>query len=279
MQKFFEIFGLNHLRPAVLAIKHAVFPNRCLACGSLFHVRAPTKEKVFSDDMAYMFERLMAPFLCSTCSFGFQTIKPPLCPWCGIMFKSRQGEDHPCGECTTSPKSFRIARSAGIYDKGLMHAIHCFKYKEKIQLARPLGMILFSSFAGHWDTNGIDAIVPVPLHHRKLKIRGFNPSLLMVRGWKLLASTRPVNLPNPPIVRDVLVKIKWTMPQTGLARKKRIQNVKNSFAVRNSSKVKGKRFLLVDDVYTTGATTNECAKVLLKSGARYVDVLTLARTV
>jgi ComF family protein len=278
MKKIREKFGVNHLRPAALAIKQAVFPTRCLACGSLFRVRRPTSEEPFPDNMAVMFKQLIAPFLCSSCSFGFVTIKPPLCPWCGIMYKSRQGEDHICDDCMTSPKRFRIARSVGIYQKALMNAIHCFKYKEKIQLARPLGTILFSSFARHWDTNGIDAIVPVPLHHRKLKVRGFNPSLLMVRSWKWLASTRPINLLSPPVVRDALVKIKWTIPQTGLARKKRKQNVKNSFAIKDSSRIEGRRILLVDDVYTTGATTNECAKVLLKSGARYVDVLTLART-
>lgn len=278
MKKIRDIFGPNYIRPVGLAIKQAVFPTRCLACGSLFHVRVPTNGKVFPDNTAYVFTKLIAPFLCSACSVGFITIEPPLCQWCGIMFKGRQGENHLCGECMTSPKIFRIARSAGIYEKALMNAIHCFKYKGKIQLARPLGMILFSSFVRHWDTDDIDVIVPVPLHHRKLKIRGFNPSLLMVRSWKWLASARPLNLLNPPLVKDVLVKIKWTIPQTGLARKKRIQNVKNSFAVKDSSKIEGKRILLVDDVFTTGATTSECAKVLLKSGACHVDVLTLART-
>ena len=273
MQKFFEMFGLNLLRPAALSVKKAIFPPRCLVCGALFHAQVRPDE-----NMADVFKTLMAPFLCSTCALGFLPVKPPICPWCGIMFKSRQGEDHICGECVASPKRFRIARSAGIYEKALMSVIHGFKYKGKIQLARPLGTILFSSFVSHWGGYGIDAIVPVPLHHRKLKIRGFNPSLLMVRNWKLLASIRSVNLPNPPIVRDVLAKIKWTIPQTGLARKKRKQNVKNSFAVKDSSKIEGKRILLIDDVYTTGATANECTKMLLKSGARYVDVLTLART-
>ena len=278
MKKFFEIIGLNHLRPAAVAVKQAIFPTRCLACNSLFHVQAPSNEDVCPDNMANRFKRLIAPFLCSACSFGFLPITPPICPWCGIMFKGRQGEDHLCGECMTFPKRFRISRSAGIHEKALMNAIHCYKYKGKIQLARPLGIILFSSFVSHWDENSIDAIVPVPLHHRKLKIRGFNPSLLMVRNWKLFVSTPPVDLRGTPVLRDVLVKTKWTLPQTGLARKRRIKNVKNSFAVKDSPKIKGKRILLIDDVYTTGATANECATVLLKSGARYVDVLTLART-
>lgn len=279
MKNFREIFGLNHLRHAVSAVKKAIFPTRCLACGSLFHAEARTNENSFPDNSVNVFEKLIAPFLCSTCSFGFLPIMPPVCPWCGIMFKSRQGEDHLCGECMASSKRYRIARSVGIYEKALMNAIHCFKYKGKIQLARPFGMMLFTSFIRCWNTDSIDVIVPVPLHNRKLKMRGFNPSLLLVRNWELFASTLHINLPDIPVVRDVLVKLRWTAPQTGLARKKRIKNVKNSFSINDSSKIEGKRILLVDDVYTTGATANECAKVLLKGGARYVDVLTLARAI
>jgi ComF family protein len=193
------------------------------------------------------------------------------------MFKSRQGEDHRCGECMTLPKRFGMARSTGIMEQGLMNAIHCFKYRGKIQMARPLGAMLLLSFVSCWDTTCVDAIVPVPLHRRKLKTRGFNPSLLMVKSWQRLASKLAVNLPNIPLLGDVLVKIKWTEPQAGLARKKRIKNVKNSFAVGDPSRLEGKRILLVDDVYTTGATADECTKVLLRGGAIRVDVLTLAR--
>ncbi|PLX53179.1 MAG: hypothetical protein C0611_06545, partial [Desulfobacteraceae bacterium] len=84
-------------------------------------------------------------------------------------------------------------------------------------------------------------------------------------------------LPVIPVGGDILVRKRWTEPQTGLGRKERLKNIKNAFGVSDSSKVKGKKILLVDDVYTTGATVNECAKVLMKAGAACVDVLTLAR--
>jgi ComF family protein len=193
------------------------------------------------------------------------------------MFKSRQGEDHVCGECLESPKRFEIARSVGIYENTLMDAIHCFKYKGKIQLARPFGILLFASFINYWNANSIDLIVPVPLHRKKLKTRGFNPSFLLVRGWELFVDELSIEMPKIPVVRDVLTKIKWTEPQTGLMRKKRLANVKNAFGIQGSSKIAGKRILLVDDVYTTGATANECSKALLRGGAGRVDVLTLAR--
>jgi len=83
--------------------------------------------------------------------------------------------------------------------------------------------------------------------------------------------------PDIPVARDVLERRRWTEPQTGLGRKKRLTNVKNAFSVNDHSIIAGKRILLVDDVFTTGATANECAKVLLKGGAEHVDVLTLAR--
>lgn len=276
--KVIKSLSQNHLKRVAIAVKKAIFPTRCLACGSLFHAKARTNKDFFLDDSVNVFERLITPFLCSACSFGFLPVAPPICPWCGIMFKSRQGEDHLCGECMSSSKRFRIARSLGIYEKALMDAIHCFKYKGKIQLARPLGTMLFKSFISSWNAHSVDVIMPVPLHNRKLKMRGFNPSLLLVRHWTLFASELKINMPIVPVVRDVLEKIRWTEPQTGLVRKKRIKNVKNTFSINDSSKIEGKRILLVDDVYTTGATANECAKVLLKGGALHVDVLTLART-
>jgi len=259
------------------AVKDVFFPTRCLVCGSFFHVDQCRNEESSQENRWKTFKILMTPFLCSTCTSEFLPIESPICPTCGIMFKSRQGEDHVCGECLESPKRFEIARSVGIYENALMDAIHCFKYKGKIQLARPFGMLLFASFINCWNANSIDLIVPVPLHNKKLKTRGFNPSFLLVRDWELFAAESSVEMSKIRVVRDVLTKIKWTEPQTGLMRKKRLTNVKNAFSIEDSAKIAGKRILLVDDVYTTGATVNECSNVLLRDGAGHVDVLTLAR--
>ena len=125
----------------------------------------------------------------------------------------------------------------------------------------------------------MDLIVPVPLHVKKLKKRGFNPSFLLVKDWIRIAEFLHVKVPDIPINIDVLERKRWTEPQTGLGRKERLANVKNAFHIKNGSKINGKSILIVDDVYTTGATVNECAKVLLKGGAGQVDVLTLARAI
>jgi ComF family protein len=195
------------------------------------------------------------------------------------MFTSREGEDHLCGECLESPKKFRTARAFGVYDKALMTLIHCFKYNGKIQLACPLGKLLLSSFNLYWNLNSIDMIIPVPLHVKRFRTRGFNQAFLLVKDWDKIAATWNVKLPVMQIERHALVRNRWTEPQTGLGRKKRMANIKNAFSLKNSPKIIGKRILLVDDVLTTGATANECAKVLLRGGAGQVDVLTLARAV
>jgi ComF family protein len=292
------------------ALKEAFFPTRCLVCGSFFrNSRKKSRnlkiflrvlsswEQSFSGSEGFFqktnlakdyveaylatdrqkFEVLVSPFICANCSGTYMAVESPICSTCGIVFKSREGEDHDCGECLSAPKRFGIARSAGVYDKVLMAAIHCLKYKEKIQLARPLGMLLFVAFSRYWKKGNINLIVPIPLHSRKFRSRGFNPSFLLVKEWNFYIKALYGGIPIIPVAEDVLVKKRWTEPQTGLGRKERLQNIKNAFDVSDSSKVKGKKILLVDDVYTTGATANECAKVLMRAGAACVDVLTLAR--
>ncbi|MDO9565881.1 MAG: ComF family protein [Candidatus Desulfaltia sp.] len=272
------------IRTIIAALQEAVFPTRCLVCKAFLESRQQKSlSQDFEDNASFncrnrlSFQNLMTEFLCPTCIKGFIPVKPPMCPVCGIMFKSREGEDHVCGECLTSPKRFRISRSPGIYDREFMAVIHCLKYKGKIQLARPLGILLFSAFISFWGINSIDIIVPVPLHIKRFRKRGFNQAYLLVRDWKRIAENLNIDLSNIKIDKDVLIRNRWTDPQTGLDRKKRMTNIKNAFSVNDQAVIKNKRILLVDDVYTTGATANECAKTLLSGKAEYVDVLTLAR--
>ena len=194
------------------------------------------------------------------------------------MFKSREGDDHPCGECLEKPKRFRKARAFGVYDQALMEGLHRFKYKGKVQLARPLGTLLLAALLIGWDDDPPDLVVPVPLHASRFRERGFNQAFLLIRDWHRMAAELPVALPNMGIDREVLVRNRWTEPQTGLGRSVRLKNIKNAFDVKDGTRVFQKKILLVDDVYTTGATVDECARVLLKAGAEWVDVLTLART-
>jgi ComF family protein len=292
------------------AVKEAFFPTRCLTCGSFYQVGKPFHKSLKSIFQALnrkdqstsiletllnisklggdvlenrlsveagIFAILMAPFLCAKCSGSFLAIESPICSACGIVFKSRIGEDHLCGECLNAPKSYKMARSAGVYDKVLMAAIHCLKYNGKIQLARPLGVLLFFSFCRYWNADRPDLIIPVPLHNKKLRRRGFNPSFLLVREWASIAQALDDGFPAIPIAEDILLRTRWTKSQTGLGRKERLKNIKNAFSVNDASRIHRKKILLIDDVYTTGATADECTKVLVAAGSSHVNVLTLAR--
>jgi ComF family protein len=172
-----------------------------------------------------------------------------------------------------------MARSAGIYQQSLLALLHGFKYKGKIQLARPLAAILFFALRENWCKDCFDLVVPVPLHRKKLKQRGFNQVSLMIREWDRISANFNLDTPYCRIDEQVLARRHWTQPQTGLGRKQRIANIKNAFQLKNTLAVAGKRILLVDDVYTTGATVNECAGVLAQGGTESVDVLTLARAI
>jgi ComF family protein len=172
-----------------------------------------------------------------------------------------------------------MARAAMVFDQQLIAVIHRFKYAAKTQLARPLGGLMLSVFMRQWEGEEVDLLLPVPLHPQKFRSRGFNQSYLLIRSWKAAADAMQITLPDIAVHPNVLIRTKATVPQTGLGRRQRSKNVKGVFSLRFPEKVYGKKLLVVDDVYTTGATVNECARTLLKFGAERVDVLTLARVI
>lgn len=268
------------LSRTAMAFKDAVFPSKCLVCRSFFHRPSSWQENVKSekqDAEHFVFFRFMYDFLCPVCLADFLPVEPPGCPVCGKIFRTGEGDDHECEECIMAPKYFSIARAAGVYDQSLMVLIHQFKYKGKIQLAGPLGRFLFFTMVYIWGNPGANIIIPVPLHRLRFKKRGFNQAYLLVKEWNRINEMFHAGCPSIRIEKDALVRKKSTKPQTGLSRKEREKNMRSAFRVTDPAKITGKRILLVDDVYTTGATTNECARILLKCGAEKVDVLTLAR--
>lgn len=242
-----------------------------MVCTRLFHPGESTgctvAEASFPADLAELFGSLMGQHLCPDCVCLFTVADPPVCTCCGLIFKSRQGENHFCGDCLAAGKAFGRARAAGVYDQALMAVIHAYKYDGKVHLAGPLSKLLAAVYALHWPKDAIDLVLPVPLHPARLRQRGFNQAWLLIRSWKHRAA------------HDILHRTRRTIPQTGLGRKERLKNVKGAFAVKKPAAVKNRRVLLVDDVYTTGATVQECARILKKSHAAQVDVLTVGRAV
>ncbi|MBC2709893.1 MAG: ComF family protein [Desulfosarcina sp.] len=249
----------------------ALFPAKCVGCGRLFHHNAGTPESINACIKAHAtgFAHAMAPHFCPNCRGQWTPVKSPLCFRCGLVFKSREGEDHLCGRCLDRPGAFTRARAAGIYADALQTAIHALKFKGKVGLAGPLGRLLYDTFQQYWLPNEIDMVAPIPLHRRRFRQRGFNQAYLLVKRWTLPSET--------VIDRDLLVRTRATAPQTGLDRRQRRININNAFLANRPGQSAGKRVLLVDDVLTTGATADACASALIRDGAKRVDVLTLAR--
>jgi ComF family protein len=233
-------------------LKAAIFPYKCLSCEAFFH--APSNEsRMIPNPVSRTFGQVMSPFLCPECRNDFSP--------------------------STSVSSIRvgIVRAACVYRAdALRKLIHAFKYGGKTSLARPLGMLLFSTFVRHWNPDEVDLILPVPLHIARLRERGFNQAHLMLKDWKTMSESAKIRFMR--IEPELLLKIRHTKPQVELKREERKANIEGAFEVRDSSMVRGKKILLIDDVHTTGATVAECAKVLLIAGAARTDVLTLART-
>ena len=261
-----------------------IFPPKCLVCKSFLNPPEGDNDGFpeavdLSASLQIQVERLMSEYLCRDCIDGLIVVESPLCSCCGMPFESRHGLDHRCGECSTSPKNFRIARAPLIYEQVFTEVIHCYKYKGKIQLARPLGELLLTAFRLYWNKDSIDVVVPVPLHLKRLRERGFNQALLLTRYWQAITGQLPFDLSDLQVENDVLVRSVPTAPQSGLGRKQRAVNIKGAFGLLDAAKIIDKRILLVDDVYTTGATVDECARLLVHHGAAHVDVLSLARAV
>ena len=184
-----------------------------------------------------------------------------------------------CGECLKGPRHFRKARAAAVYTPVMMALVRAFKYNGKIQLAQPLGVLLASTYRRFWPEADIDLVLPVPLYSKRFRQRGFNQAYLLIRDWAGRDVPFAGLSPAVVVAKEVISRIRATASQTGLGRRDRLQNIKKAFRVDKKPLIEERRILLVDDVYTTGATADECAKTLLASGAARVDVLTLARSV
>jgi ComF family protein len=195
-----------------------------------------------------------------------ERITSPICVVCGIPFTSSIGVDHACGRCVEERPSFIAARSAFVFEGKVLDAIHRLKYGGDTSLAGPLARLARESHL----PQGPCVIVPVPLHPGRLRERGFNQSLLIARALSRIT--------NSPLVYDRLKRARDTGQQVGLKAAERKKNVSGAFTLTGAAMFKGKKVLLVDDVVTTGATLNECAKVLKRAGAE-VTALTVARAV
>ena len=210
------------------------------------------------------------PF-CPACLKILELVSEPYCPTCGNPYSTEGPAPHLCGDCLGGVHLFDRARATGFYRGLLREVIHRFKYGGQTFLARPLARILAASGKELVRLHNIDLIVPVPLHSKRLRQRGFNQASLLARH---LGSALKITVDYASLKRS-----RWTEPQTGLTRRQRAVNVKGAFDLIRPEKTEAKSILLLDDVFTTGETVNQCVRVLKKGGAVEVAVLTVARTV
>ena len=206
---------------------------------------------------------------CPSCFSQMKVFSHPRCPRCGLGFYTPMGEDHLCSACLTEHWHFTKARSIGPYEGWMVGVISHFKFRGVSRLAKPLGTLLAEYRDPEFPFSEFDLLLSVPLHPQRLRERGFNQSLLLAR--------RIAQIHSLPIDATALQRTRHTQPQTELSGPERRKNIRQAFEVKKTGSIAGKRILLIDDVFTTGATVQECAKTLLKAGAKQVDVLTLAR--
>lgn len=198
-------------------------------------------------------------------------LEAPWCEACGVPFPYKVGEGALCGACAAHLPVFDKARSAFVYDEESRALVLQLKHGGRTDGLRASGR--WMNRAGATLLADADGLVPVPLHPRRLRQRRFNQSLLLARALS--------NASGVPVEPHLLQRTRPTPSQGGLSAKGRTRNVAGAFKVREAARagLAGRRLVMVDDVYTTGATLQACARALLRSGAANVSAITLARVV
>ena len=238
---------LRWLRTGGMLLLDTILPPRCPSC----------REIVRADGS-----------FCSDCWKTLRFVTAPWCAGCGTPFDYDMGPDARCAPCLDVPPRFTSARAGLVYDGAAKRVLLGFKHGDRQHLARLMAPQL-ARVAGEMLDGAV--LVPVPLHRWRLWSRGFNQAALLARALARRTGT--------PLAVDALVRVRPTTSSRGMGRRARARNVKDAFRLARPDAVRGRTVVLIDDVLTTGATANACARVLLRGGARAVHVLTWARVV
>jgi ComF family protein len=209
--------------------------------------------------------------VCATCWAKLSFIAPPFCPRLGIPFVYDPGPDMLSMEAIANPPAYARARAAVRYDDVARTLVHALKYQDRTDLAPAMGR--WMARAGRELLAEADVLVPVPLHWKRGWSRRYNQSGALAR---VIERQTGVKLSS-----EALRRVRQTQQQIGLSRKERASNVQGAFKVAadRQSPIHGRRVVLIDDVLTSGATVDACARALLRAKAASVDVLVFARVV
>lgn len=240
-----------------------------LASG-VFNLFLPADCKICGEAL----EPLNFSYICESCWDRVKWLRMPHCSRCAKPFPaslaSHEISSLLCAECRQDSSPFKKIFASTLYEGVMKEAIHLLKYRRKKGIMKRLEKILkIYFFQTDLPFSKFDLVVPIPLHRKKLKERGFNQAELLAR---VIATHFGLKL-----VKDNLKRVKATKSQTSLSKKQRIENIKGAFQFRNKDKFRAKKILLVDDVYTTGTTVREAARVLKKAKVREAYIFTLAR--
>jgi ComF family protein len=229
-----------------------LYPEICQLCGEQ---RATAKEG----------------FVCRRCWSHVRFIKPPFCERCGLPFEGDLTTPFECSNCREMELHFSAARSAVVARGAVREIIHRYKYQRALWFEPFLAGLLLRETVPALRGQNWDLIVPVPLHPLKQREREFNQAERLAIHLGAAANIR--------VNKKLLRRVVFTSTQTRLTRPQRAANMRGAFAMRDGARLDGERVILVDDVFTTGATTSACAQALLAAGADDVCVWTVARGV
>lgn len=195
-------------------------------------------------------------------------VLPPICLKCGRPKRLAAAAKETCPQCNENQYYFSEARSVGVYEGALREYLAELKYRYRPDLGQALGMLLVEWVKNHRSYQKINLIIPIPIHWQKLTARGYNQAELLANPLQKYLGI--------PLKCDIIVRNKITLSQNALHKEERFANVHEAFRVVNTKPLAGKKILLIDDIFTTGATVSEASRVLMRAGALDVKVLTLA---
>jgi competence protein ComFC len=208
-------------------------------------------------------------FVCASCWQNVRFINPPFCERCGLPFEGDITMSFECSNCREMELHFRAARSAVTANEFMLGVIHRYKYQRALWFEPFLADLLLRAATPILAREQCDLIVPVPLHPTREREREFNQAERLAARLARATGIR--------VDKRLLRRVRPTQTQTQLSRQARAENVKRAFASLPNRKLHGERVVLLDDVFTTGATTSACAKLLRAAGAGDVSVWTVAR--